>query len=123
MARCVDLLRKGSLVLLLLAARSKGEEIPLETCDHLPVVRVNISGMDFLFLVDTAATSTINVKSFPHGEPQTMSVSSWTGTAPEWMRKKLRLEILGLAGKYRLHARAELGAKVHDDAARRSVAH
>lgn len=56
------------------------EEIPLESCDHLPVVQVRISGMSFLFLVDTAATSMINLKSFAHGEPRRFAISSWTGT-------------------------------------------
>jgi hypothetical protein len=56
------------------------EEIPLETCDRLPVLWVSISGMKFLFLVDTAATSILNIKSFAHGDPRRLAVSSWTGT-------------------------------------------
>jgi ketosteroid isomerase-like protein len=56
------------------------EEIPLETCDRLPVIWASISGMKFLFLVDTAATSILNLKSFSHGEPRRLAVSSWTGT-------------------------------------------
>lgn len=77
------MLRSLLLLLLTLSAftlRLTGEEIPLETCDRLPVVKVDISGMSFLFLVDTAATSMINIKSFAHGEPRTFSVNSWTGT-------------------------------------------
>jgi ketosteroid isomerase-like protein len=60
------------------AARS--EDIPLESCDRLPVVQVRISGMKFLFLVDTAAVSTLNLKSFAHGDPTKAAVSSWSGT-------------------------------------------
>jgi ketosteroid isomerase-like protein len=56
------------------------EDIPLETCDRLPVVWVSISGTKFLFLVDTAATSILNLKSFAHGDPRRLAVSSWTGT-------------------------------------------
>ena len=56
------------------------EEIPLETCDRLPVLWASISGTKFLFLVDTAATSILNVKSFAHGDPRRLAVSSWTGT-------------------------------------------
>ena len=56
------------------------EEIPLETCDRLPVIWVSVSGMKFLFLVDTAATSILNLKSFAHGDPRHLAVSSWTGT-------------------------------------------
>ena len=56
------------------------EEIPLETCDRLPVIWVSVSGTKFLFLVDTAATSILNLKSFAHGDPRRLAVSSWTGT-------------------------------------------
>jgi len=72
----------STIVLLLLTAcpAARAQEIPIETCDRLPVVRVSISGMKYLFLVDTAATSMLNMKSFPHGDPSTISVTSWSGT-------------------------------------------
>ena len=63
------------------ACASQAEEIPLETCDRLPVVEGSIAGMKFRFLVDTAATSMLNLKSFPHGDANTVSVTSWNGTA------------------------------------------
>lgn len=75
--------RTLSVFLLLLLGASgpaRAEDIPLETCDRLPVVQVRISGMKFLFLVDTAATSMLNLQSFAHGDPRTVSVTSWTGT-------------------------------------------
>ena len=56
------------------------EDVPLQTCDRLPVVEVTVSGMPFLFLVDTAATSMLNVNSFSHGDPRRISVTSWSGT-------------------------------------------
>jgi ketosteroid isomerase-like protein len=56
------------------------EEIPLEHCDNLLVVQVSVSGTGFLFLVDTAAVSMLNVKSFGHGEPFKAAVQSWNGT-------------------------------------------
>jgi ketosteroid isomerase-like protein len=70
------------LLMVLLAACSpiRAEEIILETCDRLPVIEVRISGMKFMFLVDTAAVSTLNLKSFPHGDPTKANVSSWSGT-------------------------------------------
>jgi len=40
-----------------------GAEVPLEHCDKLPVVKVKIGGADVRFLVDTAATSMLNIKS------------------------------------------------------------
>jgi hypothetical protein len=68
------------LTLLLAAVSASSEEIPLETCDRLPVVAVRISGMKFLFLVDTAATSMLNLKSFSHGDARNILVTSWSGT-------------------------------------------
>jgi len=76
-------LRTLFLSLLLMAcclSHAYSEEIPLETCDRLPVLWASISGMKFLFLVDTAATSMLNLKSFAHGEARRLAVSSWTGT-------------------------------------------
>jgi len=66
--------------LFLSALSAASEEIPLETCDRLPVVQVRISGMKFLFLVDTAATSMLNLKSFSHGDARNVFVTSWSGT-------------------------------------------
>ena len=63
------------------AGAMQAEEIPLETCDRLPVVQGSIAGMKLLLLVDTAATSMLNLKSFPHGDAQRISVTSWNGTA------------------------------------------
>jgi len=60
---------------------SSAEEIPLSTCDGLPVVQVSVSGMKFSFLLDTAATSILNAKSFAHGNLQRLSVTSWNGTS------------------------------------------
>src|SRR5215469_3242643 len=56
------------------------EEIDLVKCDVLPVVEVRVSGMKFHFLVDTAATSMLNISSFRVGEEKTVPVTSWSGT-------------------------------------------
>jgi ketosteroid isomerase-like protein len=73
---------RSVLLLALLAAwfPVQAEEIPLERCDRLLVIQVHISGMKFLFLVDTAAVSMLNLKSFAHGEPFRAAVKSWNGT-------------------------------------------
>jgi ketosteroid isomerase-like protein len=60
---------------------SSAEEIEIVTCDVLPVVQVRVSGTRFNFLLDTAATSILNVKSFAHGDEHTISVTSWSGTS------------------------------------------
>jgi len=71
--------------LLLLATLFSGvpaaaEEIPLESCDRLLVVPVSVSGMKLIFLVDTAATTMLNLRAFPHGDARSLSVTSWSGT-------------------------------------------
>ena len=63
-----------------LACASHAEEVPLSTCDILPVVEGRVAGMKFLLLVDTGATSMLNLKSFPHGDSRKISVTSWNGT-------------------------------------------
>src|SRR5882672_12081155 len=56
-------------------------EIPIERCDLLPVVKVRIDGADMRFLLDTAATTMLNLKSFSAGRSKEIRISSWTGTA------------------------------------------
>jgi len=76
-------MRYGLIFVLLLAGALGGgfaEEIPLTACDALPMVEVSIGGMKFSFLLDTAATSTLNLGSFSHGDKQRISVTSWNGT-------------------------------------------
>lgn len=68
------------LAFLLPATAAMAEEIPLESCDRLLVVQVSISGTKFLFLVDTAATTMLNLRAFPHGDARDISVTSWSGT-------------------------------------------
>jgi hypothetical protein len=56
------------------------QEIALEHCDALPVIQVTVSGQPMTFLVDTAATSMLNLKSFAKGRVHDIKVTSWTGT-------------------------------------------
>jgi ketosteroid isomerase-like protein len=57
-----------------------GQEIPLGRCDTLPVVQVNAAGRQSWFLVDTAATSMLNLESFAQGPARDIPVTSWRGT-------------------------------------------
>src|SRR6266850_699040 len=57
------------------------EEIPIERCDQLPVVKVRIGSVEMRFLVDTAATTMLNLKSFTTGRIKEIQVTSWSGTA------------------------------------------
>lgn len=79
----VRLLTHASLLWFVIGAAvglAGAEDISLQRCDRLPVVQVRIGSSDFLFLVDTGATSMLNLKSFPHGDATHVSVTSWTGT-------------------------------------------
>jgi hypothetical protein len=62
------------------AQQIPSSEIPLERCDRLPVVVVQADKIEMHFLVDTAATSMLNVKSFPAGRSKQVEISSWNGT-------------------------------------------
>jgi uncharacterized protein DUF4440/aspartyl protease len=57
------------------------EEIPLERCDRLPVVKVSVGKNELRFLVDTGATTMLNLKSFAGGRFKEIQVTSWSGTA------------------------------------------
>ncbi|MBI3662349.1 MAG: aspartyl protease family protein [Acidobacteria bacterium] len=76
------------------------EEIPLDRCDALPVVAVRIDGADMRFLVDTGATSMLNLKSFAAGRSRRIRVTSWSGTAATSARE-VTLPELAL-GRHRL---------------------
>jgi ketosteroid isomerase-like protein len=56
------------------------QEVPLEHCDTLPVMDVVAGGQHMRFLVDTAATTMLNLKSFAGGKAKDIQVSSWSGT-------------------------------------------
>lgn len=71
-------------VLFLLAAPSgaaqASTEIPMQRCDRLPVVILQVDKEDRRFLVDTAATSFLNAKSFTGKHTQEVRVQSWNET-------------------------------------------
>jgi hypothetical protein len=63
------------------AARvASSQELPMERCDALPVMHVEVAGLDKWFLVDTAATSILNLESFAAGQARDIRVTSWSGT-------------------------------------------
>jgi hypothetical protein len=76
-------------------------EIPIERCDLLPVVRVRIDGVDLRFLLDTGATTMLNLKSFSSGRPGKTQVTSWSGTAATSAREVSVPELA--LGNHRLH--------------------
>jgi len=59
---------------------SNTTEIPLQRCDRLPIVILRADNVDKRFLVDTAATSLLNEKSFPRGHNRAARIQSWNET-------------------------------------------
>ena len=59
----------------------RGQEIALQRCDVLPVVEATAAQQHLRFLLDTAATSLLNLRSFKPGEERPdVRITSWTGT-------------------------------------------
>ena len=69
-------------------------EIPIERCDLLPVVKVRIDGTDMRFLLDTAASTMLNLKSFSSGRSKEIEVTSWSGTAATSAREVFLPEVV-----------------------------
>lgn len=82
-----------------MAVPAPTQEIRLETCDVLPVAEVSISGVKFLFLVDTAATSFLNSKSFARGPELKIPVTSWSGTT-ETSGQQVTVGDLAVGGRH-----------------------
>ena len=70
----------GFAMLLVLGLPAGAQELPLEPCDSLPLVEIEVDGRAMHFLVDTAATSLLNLKSFAVGRARDVQITSWTGT-------------------------------------------
>jgi len=60
---------------------SSNEEIPIDRCDVLPVVQVRVAGQDMRFLLDTGATTILNLKAFSAGASKKIHIDSWQGSA------------------------------------------
>lgn len=52
-------------------------EIPLERCDRLSVAKARIGGKDYRFLLDTGATSFLNLRTFSTGRDRIVEIASW----------------------------------------------
>jgi len=88
-------------LVLTLAPRGWGEDVPLEKCDRLFVVHATTGAKKLLLLVDTGATSMLNIKSFAHdGDPLHIQVSSWNQTTETNAREVTLKELV--IGQHRL---------------------
>lgn len=74
--------------------------VPLERCDKLSVVNVQIAGRSYRFLLDTGATSLLNVHTFASGQQRPLEVASWRGVDATSAREIPLAEIT--FGDYRL---------------------
>ena len=81
-------------------ATASFDKIPIERCDVLPVVRVSIDGAEMRFLLDTGATTILNLGTFNSGRSKEIQVTSWSGTAATSARE-VRLPELNL-GSHRI---------------------
>lgn len=68
------------LLALAIPSATLAQEIPLGHCDTLPVIEVKVAALPRWFLVDTAATSMLNLKTFAEGSSRDIRVTSWSGT-------------------------------------------
>ena len=80
--------------LLAVASPAEAQEIPLKHCDKLPVIDVSVGGRSMLFLVDTAATSILNLQSFTTGNMRDIEVTSWAGTLATSAREVTLKEVV-----------------------------
>ncbi|HEX7958620.1 MAG TPA: hypothetical protein VF493_01800, partial [Terriglobales bacterium] len=63
-----------------LSPTAHAEDIPIGKCDRLPVIQVIAAGQQKRFLLDTAATSILNLRSFSSENSKEISIASWQGT-------------------------------------------
>ena len=75
------MLRVVAFVLLLIPFAANSQEIPLDNCRELPIVRATNEGHNFQFLLDTGAAATLlNLKSFSSLNSTEITLESWNGT-------------------------------------------
>jgi ketosteroid isomerase-like protein len=65
----------------------KKDEIPIERCDRLPVVTIKVERKNRRFVLDTAANTILNLKSFPAGDSGQINVYSWSGKEAAYARE------------------------------------
>jgi hypothetical protein len=101
LSRLLHLLPRLILFWIIASGLASAEDIPLDTCDGLPVIEVSLSGgkhgspkSTLRFLVDTAATSMLNSRSFREGDPISVFVTSWSGTVETKSRRVTLHEII-----------------------------
>jgi hypothetical protein len=60
----------------------RAQNVPLENCRQLPIVKVTVMKREFQFLLDTGAAATmLNWKSFSSADATEITMESWTGSS------------------------------------------
>src|ERR1700730_2365535 len=77
----VGLLAMALVPCTLSAQAPASNQVRIERCDRLPIVKVHIGTTEMRFIVDTGATSILNIKSFAGGNTKGIQFTSWSGTA------------------------------------------
>ncbi len=84
--------------------QDKKDEIPIERCDLLPVVTIKVARENRRFLLDTAATTILNLKSFRSGKSKEIDIYSWSGGTDQLPRSSLAATRFGHAQAARSEA-------------------
>jgi ketosteroid isomerase-like protein len=80
---------------------ARAEDIRIEKCDRLPVIQLIAAGQQKRFLLDTAATSILNLRSFSSQNSKEISITSWRGTVGTSAREVTITELA--VASHRLH--------------------
>jgi len=68
-------------LLISLSVAGQAQDVPLENCRDLPMVKATVGKRQFQFLLDTGASSTLlNQKSFPSQDTTEIMMESWNGS-------------------------------------------
>jgi hypothetical protein len=68
-------------LVILISAAAAAQEVPLDSCRQLPIVKATVGKRQFQFLLDTGAAATLlNVKSFSSADAAEINMESWNGT-------------------------------------------
>jgi Aspartyl protease/Domain of unknown function (DUF4440) len=74
------MVRLSALLLLFMVVTTQAQEVPLDNCRQLPIVKATVNKRQFQFLLDTgAATTLLNWKSFSSTEAKEITMESWNG--------------------------------------------
>ena len=82
---------------LVVTIAAAAQEIPLDNCRQLPMVKATVNNKQYHFLLDTGAAATLlNLKSFSSTDEADITMQSWNGAAGATARRvTLRNFVLG----------------------------